>query len=67
MVHLAEFAPSLRTLGSYPRWREPGEAAEATGATPVGSATAPVKLTDSVKVTDSVTAADSVKQGAARG
>jgi prephenate dehydratase len=22
MVHLAEFAPSLRTLGSYPRWRE---------------------------------------------
>jgi len=23
MVHLAEFAPSLRTLGSYPRWREP--------------------------------------------
>jgi arogenate/prephenate dehydratase len=23
MVHLAEFAPSLRTLGSYPRWRDP--------------------------------------------
>jgi prephenate dehydratase len=23
MVHLAEFAASLRTLGSYPRWREP--------------------------------------------
>ncbi len=29
MVHLAEFAPSLRTLGSYPRWREPEEAIEA--------------------------------------
>ncbi len=28
MVHLAEFAPSLRTLGSYPRWREPEDAAE---------------------------------------
>jgi prephenate dehydratase len=26
MVHLAEFAPTLRTLGSYPRWREPEEA-----------------------------------------
>jgi prephenate dehydratase len=25
MVHLAEFAPTLRTLGSYPRWREPAE------------------------------------------
>lgn len=24
LVHLAEFAPSLRTLGSYARWREPG-------------------------------------------
>src|SRR4249920_2299866 len=23
IVHLAEFADSLRTLGSYPRWREP--------------------------------------------
>jgi arogenate/prephenate dehydratase len=23
IVHLAEFAASLRTLGSYPRWREP--------------------------------------------
>jgi prephenate dehydratase len=23
LVHLAEFARSLRTLGSYPRWREP--------------------------------------------
>jgi len=28
MVHLAEFAPSLRTLGSYPRWQEPDEATE---------------------------------------
>jgi prephenate dehydratase len=28
MVHLAEFAPSLRTLGSYPRWREPNEIVE---------------------------------------
>jgi hypothetical protein len=28
MVHLAEFAPSLRTLGSYPRWREPDEIVE---------------------------------------
>ena len=28
MVHLAEFAPSLRTLGSYARWREPAENAE---------------------------------------
>jgi prephenate dehydratase len=26
MVHLAEFAPSLRTLGSYPRWQELDEA-----------------------------------------
>jgi prephenate dehydratase len=26
LVHLAEFAPSLRTLGSYPRWEEPAEA-----------------------------------------
>ena len=25
MVHLAEFAPSLRTLGSYPRWQDPDE------------------------------------------
>ena len=23
LMHLAEFAPSVRTLGSYPRWREP--------------------------------------------
>ena len=30
MVHLAEFAPSLRTLGSYPRWREPDEIVEST-------------------------------------
>jgi prephenate dehydratase len=30
ILHLAEFAGSLRTLGSYPRWREPeGEAAPA--------------------------------------
>ena len=28
MVHLAEFAPTLRTLGSYPRWREPDEIVE---------------------------------------
>ena len=26
LIHLAEFAPSLRTLGSYPRWEEPAEA-----------------------------------------
>ena len=26
LMHLAEFAPSLRTLGSYPRWQEPDEA-----------------------------------------
>lgn len=32
MVHLAEFAPSLRTLGSYPRWREPEEVAASGGA-----------------------------------
>ena len=25
LMHLAEFAPSLRTLGSYPRWQEPDE------------------------------------------
>jgi len=25
LMHLAEFAPLLRTLGSYPRWREPDE------------------------------------------
>ena len=31
MVHLAEFAASLRTLGSYPRWREPEVAAERRG------------------------------------
>jgi arogenate/prephenate dehydratase len=24
LMHLAEFARSLRTLGSYPRWKEPG-------------------------------------------
>jgi prephenate dehydratase len=30
MVHLAEFAPSLRTLGSYPRWRKPDEIVEST-------------------------------------
>lgn len=32
MVHLAEFAPTLRTLGSYPRWREPDEIAESARA-----------------------------------
>ena len=26
LMHLAEFAPSLRTLGSYPRWQEPDQA-----------------------------------------
>lgn len=36
MVHLAEFAASLRTLGSYPRWRE-AEAALAPGATGAGA------------------------------
>lgn len=36
MVHLAEFAASLRTLGSYPRWREP-EAAAALSLTKEGS------------------------------
>ena len=25
LMHLAEFAPSVRTLGSYPRWVEPNE------------------------------------------
>lgn len=29
LVHLAEFARSLRTLGSYPKWREPESDAEA--------------------------------------
>jgi prephenate dehydratase len=28
MLHLAEFAASLRTLGSYPRWRKPEPAGE---------------------------------------
>ena len=32
MVHLAEFAASLRTLGSYPRWREPEAVAAAAAA-----------------------------------
>jgi prephenate dehydratase len=32
MVHLAEFAPSLRTLGSYPRWREPQGTPESVAA-----------------------------------
>jgi prephenate dehydratase len=32
MVHLAEFAASLRTLGSYPRWREPAGSPEAAAA-----------------------------------
>ncbi len=36
MVHLAEFAASLRTLGSYPRWRE-AEAAVAVGAAGPGA------------------------------
>ena len=31
MVHLAEFAASLRTLGSYPRWREPEAAPPPSG------------------------------------
>jgi hypothetical protein len=31
MVHLAEFAASLRTLGSYPRWREADIARQGTG------------------------------------
>ena len=26
LMHLAEFAPLLRTLGSYPRWQEPDPA-----------------------------------------
>ena len=26
LMHLAEFAPSLRTLGSYPRWQDPDDA-----------------------------------------
>jgi len=34
IVHLAEFADSLRTLGSYPRWREP----EGAGAAPLAHA-----------------------------
>ena len=25
LIHLAEFAPSLRTLGSYPAWKDPGK------------------------------------------
>jgi prephenate dehydratase len=33
MEHLAEFAASLRTLGSYPRWREP-EVDPQTGSSP---------------------------------
>jgi len=32
IVHLAEFADSLRTLGSYPRWREPEGAAAVAAA-----------------------------------
>ena len=39
MVQLAEFAPSLRTLGSYARWREPEEpAAAAKPAVPAAEA-----------------------------
>jgi prephenate dehydratase len=37
MVHLAEFAPSLRTLGSYPRWCEPEEATETPQTTKGGA------------------------------
>ncbi len=37
LVHLAEFAPSLRTLGSYPRWRKPEAAAAALSLTKEGS------------------------------
>ena len=29
LMHLAEFAPSLRTLGSYPAWKAPAEAEQA--------------------------------------
>jgi prephenate dehydratase len=37
MLHLAEFAASLRTLGSYPRWREqdPAAAHPAAAAAPI--------------------------------
>ena len=40
MLHLAEFAASLRTLGSYPRWRrtEPGGEDPARTAEPVREA-----------------------------
>jgi prephenate dehydratase len=31
IVHLAEFADSLRTLGSYPRWREPEDVGAGQG------------------------------------
>jgi prephenate dehydratase len=34
IVHLAEFADSLRTLGSYPRWREPEPVAAGGTQTP---------------------------------
>ncbi len=34
IVHLAEFADSLRTLGSYPRWREPEPVAAGATETP---------------------------------
>jgi prephenate dehydratase len=34
IVHLAEFADSLRTLGSYPRWRDPEPVAAGATETP---------------------------------
>jgi arogenate/prephenate dehydratase len=37
MVHLAEFAPSLRTLGSYPRWEERAEGGDASVSTQGGA------------------------------
>ncbi len=39
LAHLAEFASSLRTLGTYPSWKEPAPAAEATVAPPGPAAT----------------------------
>ena len=36
LMHLAEFAPSLRTLGSYPSWKEPAVSGEEPAASAVG-------------------------------